>query len=99
MVDIFKFIQILSHGQAAIERGFIVNKNILFENLAEETLIGQHIVLDHIRANNYNPNTVRLTRELLVGARNSYFACTQKERKRNSKIKLANNWKVLIMKS
>ena len=78
LVEIFKFIRILSHGQAAIERGFSVNKNVLVENLVEETLIGQRIVLDHIRMNNYNPNTVPLTRELLVSARNSHSADTQK---------------------
>ena len=44
----------------------------------EETLIGQRIVLDHIRANNCNPNKVPLTKELLVSARNSQRAHTQK---------------------
>ena len=37
--EIFLFFLILSHGQAAIERGFSVNKIILVENFPEETLI------------------------------------------------------------
>ena len=37
--EIFLFFLILSHGQAAIERGFSVNKIILVENFREETLI------------------------------------------------------------
>ena len=83
LVEIFISALILSHGQAAVEQDFSVN-NILAENLTEETLIGQRIVLDHIRANNYNPNTVPLTRELLVIARSSHRTYTQKlaERKK-----------------
>ena len=86
LVEIFKFVLILSHDQAATERGFGVNKNILVENLTEETFIGQHIVLDHIRVNNCNPNTVSLTRDLLVSARNSHRIYTQKlaERKKEA---------------
>ena len=85
LVEIFKSVLILSHGQAAIEQGFSVN-NILAVNLTEETLIGQRIVLDHIRANNYNPNTVPLTRELLIIARSSHRTYTQKlaERERGT---------------
>ena len=84
LVDIFRFVLILSHGQAAIERGFSMNKKIWVENLAEETLIGQSIVLDLITVSDYNSHTVPLTRELLVSAGNSQRAYTQKlaERKR-----------------
>ena len=51
----------------------------MVKNLAEETLIGQRIVLDHIRVTNYNP-----IKELLVNGRNSHRAFTQKlaERKK-----------------
>ena len=52
LVEIFKFVLLLAHGQSAIEQGFSMNKNILVKNLEDETLIGQHIVLSHIRANN-----------------------------------------------
>ena len=47
-------------------------------------LIGHHIILDLIIPNNYYPNTVPVTRELLLSARNSHRACTQKlaERKK-----------------
>ena len=84
LVEMFRFVLILSHSQAAIEWGFTMNQNILVENLAEETLFGQRVVLDHIRANNYNPNTDPLTRELVISARNSHCAYTQKlaERKK-----------------
>ena len=41
-----------THGQAAIERGFNVNKDILSENLQESSLIAKRIVYDQIKARN-----------------------------------------------
>ena len=82
LVEIFKFVLILSRGRAVINQGFSVNNIVLVKNLEEETLIGQRIdlvdLLGPIRANNYNPNIVPLIRELLISARNSHHACTQK---------------------
>ena len=82
LVEVFKFFLILPYSQAGIEQNFSVNRNILVENLAEETLIGQCIILYHIRVSNYNPSRVPLTRELLVNARNSHHAYTQKQAER-----------------
>ena len=42
----------LSHGQSQVERGFNVNKEILVENLQEESLKGQCIIYDHIQSEN-----------------------------------------------
>ncbi|KAK1898471.1 Adenylate cyclase type 6 [Dissostichus eleginoides] len=36
----------LSHGQAAVERGYFVNKDMLVENLQEKTLIAMRLVHD-----------------------------------------------------
>jgi hypothetical protein len=41
---------VLSHGNANVESGFSVNKNILVENLHEESLIAQRVVYDAINA-------------------------------------------------
>ena len=38
---------ILSHGQASVERGFSVNKQLEVENLQERSLISQRLVQDH----------------------------------------------------
>ena len=35
LVDIVKFLLVLSHGQSSVERGFSVNKNLLVENVQE----------------------------------------------------------------
>ena len=50
---LFKAVQlilVLSHGQASVERGFSVNKELEVENLANESLVAQRIVCDHINA-------------------------------------------------
>ena len=38
----------LSHGQAAVERSFSVNKQLLVDNLRETSLVGQKIVYDFL---------------------------------------------------
>ena len=43
-----KLIFILSHGQAAVEKGFSVNKEILVKNLQQKSLISQRMVYDYM---------------------------------------------------
>jgi len=57
---------IRSHGNAAVESGFSVNKELLVENMEEETIVAQRVVFDVIRVAGidvvgafcscYNPN-------------------------------------------
>ena len=50
--DFHKFLQIvliLSHGNAAPERGFSVNKEIIVANQREESLIAQRMIYDSIQ--------------------------------------------------
>ena len=46
--DLFKLIFTLSHGQAAVERGFLVNKELLVENLYQLSLVSKSIVSDYL---------------------------------------------------
>lgn len=46
---IIKLVLILSHGNATVESGFSINKNLLIENLQEKTLISQRIVYDSVK--------------------------------------------------
>jgi len=39
---------LLSHGQASVERGFSVNKELVVENQSEQTLAARRIIKDHI---------------------------------------------------
>ena len=45
--NICKLTLTLSHGQAVVERGFSVNKEILVENLQQKSLINQRMVYDY----------------------------------------------------
>ena len=46
---IVKDILVLSHGQASVERGFSVNKEIMTDNMQQKTLIAQRTIADHLR--------------------------------------------------
>ena len=50
LFSVVKLILILSHGQATVERGFRVNKEVEVENLKEHTLVAQRIVCDHVNS-------------------------------------------------
>ena len=38
----------LSHGQATVERGFSINKEVVVENQTLQSLVARRIVKDHI---------------------------------------------------
>ena len=44
LLEFLKVLLILSHGNAAVESGFSINKDMIVENLKEDSLIG--VVLD-----------------------------------------------------
>ena len=46
LFDIVKVLLVLSHGQASVERGFSVNKEIEVENLHEHSLVAQRIICE-----------------------------------------------------
>ncbi|KAG8177628.1 hypothetical protein JTE90_019655 [Oedothorax gibbosus] len=81
---------IISHGNAAVERGFSINKEVLIENMREESLIGYRPVYDSINAYG-GVEKVPLT-NLLFDARQSYSrynmelkARTQEQNKESEK--------------
>lgn len=47
--EVEELILILSHGQASVERGLSVNKEVMVENLKEHSLIAQRTIHDHVR--------------------------------------------------
>ena len=56
---------LLSHGQASVERGFSVNKQMERANLCEDTFVAQRIVNDHVKAVG-GVMSVDLSKELLA---------------------------------
>lgn len=82
--NVVKTLLLLSHGQASVERGFSINKNLIIENLSEESLIAKRIIADYIISVGGIEN-VLITKELLVscaGARQKYLTYLD-DQKRN----------------
>ena len=72
----------LSHGQASVERGFSVNKEIEVENLYEHYVVSHRIICDQLRAVGGVLN-VPVTKKRLAAAassRQKYEKYLQEER-------------------
>lgn len=65
-----KKIVILSHENAALKRGFSINKEFLVENLLEESLVAQRTVYDAINAAG-GVTEVKIDKSLILNARNA----------------------------
>ena len=61
---------LLSHGQASVERGFSVNKELVVENQSEQTLSARRIIKDHIIHVNGVTN-VEIKRNMVLSARSA----------------------------
>ena len=72
---VVQILLLLSHGQATVERGFSVNKNVTTENLSKESLIAQRLIIDNIRRVG-GPHKIVITKGLLAfasSARQKYW--------------------------
>ena len=59
-----------------MERGFSINKQLLYDNMSSETLVAQRIVHDHMLSHNIKPYQIEINSrmmELVKNARKSYF--------------------------
>ena len=86
-------IQLLSHGQASVERGFSVNKEIMLENMLEHTLKAQRTISDHIKSVGGALN-VKITKELVLSAfmsRQGILHIWMRFKKRKRKVKKERN--------
>ena len=63
--SMFKFVCILSHSQASVERSFNFRNVILKENLITESLHAQRIVLYHMSSNDLKPESITITEKLI----------------------------------
>lgn len=86
--QLWAFIQkllLLSHGQATVERGFLVNKEVEISNIQEDTIVAHRIVCDYVSLHG-GVLKVPLTPGLLssvVSARSRYriYLETEKQKK------------------
>lgn len=49
LIQIEKCLLILSHGNASLEKGFSVNRDVLVDNLTEDSLRGQSLIYDAVQ--------------------------------------------------
>ena len=92
LFKVFQFVCVLSHGQGSIERGFNINKDILIENLSQESLIGQRIMYDHIKLHNFP-----ITMEMILSCKMVYPKYSQAQEKKKvstESVKKANKRKL-----
>jgi ribosomal protein S8 len=96
--ELVKALLVLSHGQAAVERGFSVNKEIEIENMKGQTLVAQRIICDHVKHAG-GILGVDLTKDLLLSARMSrhrYEAYLEDERRKKKTLQERNKRKCVI---
>ena len=82
--EVVRQVLLLSHGQAAVERGFSLNKAVSRENQLPESLVSLRLVKDHL--NTVGFTNVEVSKELLTScssARQKYMSRLEAKRMRN----------------
>jgi hypothetical protein len=86
---VIKIVLILSHGNASVESGFSINKQILVTNLLEKSLVASRLVYDSINANG-GEGAVEITKELINNvkmARSRYHQSLDENKNENKEKK------------
>lgn len=81
--NVVKLLLVLSHGQATVERGFSVNRQIAVENLKELSYISQRIICDAVEKAG-GVLSIPITKDLrksVSAARNRYNAHMEAQKK------------------
>jgi hypothetical protein len=71
---VVKLVMVLSHGNAAVEGGFSINKDLLIDSLLEETVVAQRVVFDAIRNAAMDVKNIDITAKMVSGVRQSSAA-------------------------
>ncbi|XP_063221071.1 uncharacterized protein LOC134530286 [Bacillus rossius redtenbacheri] len=76
LVPVVKLLLTVSHGNAPLERGFSVNKEILVENMKETSVIAQRRIYDHVT---YEGGLMKLdiTKPMILSVRNAHCRYTE----------------------
>ena len=80
-----KMLLLLSHGQASVERGFSVNKQVELDNLDEDTFVAKRIICDHVASVGGLQNIDASDKQMLLAAssaRQKYLAYLEDEKKK-----------------
>ena len=71
---VVRLVLTLSHGQAAVERGFSINNTSVKTNMTPVSIISRRIIKDHLIANQLKPHTVHITASLIKSFRSAHQA-------------------------
>ena len=74
--NFFQIVLILSDGQAQVEHGFTIDKQLLDDNMRSETLVAHRIAHDHMSSHNIKPYQIKINSmmmELVKNAKKSSF--------------------------
>ena len=84
---VLKIILTLFHGQADVEHGFSLNKQLVVENMSETSLVAQRFVKDHMLVNNYQLHDMSIDKELIrcVKSSNSAYKEVLKQKRETAK--------------
>ena len=83
LTRVLEVVFVMHNGQADVERGFSLNKDLITTNMGELTIKSRRMIKDHLRANGLKPTTVNLTSPLLKSvksARSQYMAHLEEQR-------------------
>ena len=65
---VLRLILTLSHGQAAVERCFSINSNVLTQNMNTETVIARKVIKDHMLSDKLDAATIEVDKSFLKAA-------------------------------
>ena len=87
---VIKMILTLSHGQAAVERSFSINKSVVDVNMKEESIVARKTIKDHMLSNDIQPDMIEIPNKMINfyrSARQKYEIHKEREREAEKKKK------------
>ena len=62
----------LPHGQAVVERGFNINKDVMVVNLHQESLVAQRLIYDELKSQECNSTSYKISQDLRKSCMTAY---------------------------
>ena len=90
---VIRLLLTLSHGQAAVERGFSHNNALLKVNMNPETVISKRVIKDHMLAHNLKPYSIDISPAMVKSfkaAHSKYQLYLEEEKKKKISNELEN---------
>ena len=89
--DFVKMFLILYHGQATIERGFSINKQLLVENMKPKSLVALRRIEDHMKYSEQSPETIKVPNKMIRSVKEAHSCCQSEIASRKKRRKIHKN--------